>query len=158
MWESDSFVFSDKTAIMYGKYCFDAPAGASAPDTHKTNRKQCLGGGQHTRWAPKVHFIGPRTPFSVRDLFLEPNVHFWLKMQKVASRIFGKALVFLDICGPGRPSAKNCPKVHFVHQKPPFGAPGHQNVGFLRFLLGKSERDRVKLTFPGGHGYDFDAS
>ena len=55
------------------------------------------------------------------------------KMQKVASGIVGKALVFLDICGPGRPSAENCPKVHFVLQKPPFGAPGHQNVGFLRF-------------------------
>ena len=127
----------DKSEIMCGTHCFDAPGGARAPDTQKNNRKQCLGGGQHTRWAPKVHFIGPRTPFSVRDLFLEPKVHFWLKMQKVASRIVGKAFVFLDICGPGRPSAKSCPKVHFCAPETTFWGSGAPNCGISPFCEGQ---------------------
>jgi len=112
-----------------GRSCFYAPGGARAPDTQKSNRKPCLEGGQDTLWTSKVHFIRPGPLFSLRDLFLRPEVHFWRQNVKSCLQNRCKSIGIPCYFRSGPQKCAKLPKSAFWDPETTFWGSGAPNCG-----------------------------
>ena len=136
-------VFCTQDTTFGGRYCFGAPGGAHAPDTQKGNGNNALRGARTRFGLQKCTLSAQGNFFRGGTCFCSQKCISGAKMQKVASRIVAKALVFLAICGPGRPSAQNWLKVILWPRNHLLGSRLAELRDFSVFLRGKSERDSM---------------